>query len=405
MADDEEELREYIRKLIKEESGGGGGGGSTDLGELGKLVKVAKDMKDAMTSEVDKALGTAVSEKIVNQVIPSMSPPPARASNSFWDTNSGVALMNKIGDQISPLADLIMNKIGTERTGKLVDGITNTYFGGQKNEDNMLLSWDPDNPSHMHQYMALRNLQDPNIARKMLIEEKNKAMNRMSSAGSGGGNGVSAEFAQTIESQNEMLRRLIQLREEDRKAMVQMYNTMEDLKKENEKIKSKLVEDNSKREADSSAKPAFDIDAIPDASITKKSVEGSEKSVEGSEKSVEGSEKSVEGEPLDNQPIMVKPYEPQNTPVKHVNEPVGTLSGAVVTNGLDSSKPENEPLIKPLNEPVEGSSNEPVNGSAELLTNAGEPVNDSNEPIKGADAKTEDRAVVSKRKGSPQWKE
>ena len=85
MADEEndEELRKYIKQLIREEGGGVGGGvggssdgggnrrgggnnGGVDLGEFGKFVAAAKGMKEAMTSDVDKALSTAVSSKIVD---------------------------------------------------------------------------------------------------------------------------------------------------------------------------------------------------------------------------------------------------------------------------------------------------------------------------------------------------
>lgn len=196
MAEDEDEqLERYIRKIARDEAarGGGssgGGGGEVDIGQFGKFIHAAKDMKDALTSDVDKALSGAVSEKIVSQVIPSMSPQP-RASAGFWDTNGGVALMNKIGDQIAPLADLVFNKIGSERTGKLVDGFTDTFLGGGKtSEDNLVVSLDLDNPADMHKYMALHNLSDPTIARKTLIEEKQKSMQRLRAGSGAGGDGT-----------------------------------------------------------------------------------------------------------------------------------------------------------------------------------------------------------------------
>lgn len=189
--EEDAQLENYVRKIAREESARGGGGADVTLGEFGKFATAAKAMKEAMTSDVDKALLGAVSTKIVDQVIPSMLPQP-RASAGFWDSNAGVALMNKIGDQISPLADLVFNKIGNERTGKLVDGFTNTYLsGGKSDENNISLSLDPDNPADMHKYMALRNISDPNVARKMLIEEKQSSLQRVKSGdfGVGGGNG------------------------------------------------------------------------------------------------------------------------------------------------------------------------------------------------------------------------
>lgn len=299
--DENEQLERYIRKIAKDEAaksgGGGSSGGGVDLGDFGKFVHAAKDMKDAMTSDVDKALSTAVSTKIVDQVIPSMSPQP-RASAGFWDTNSGVALMNKLGDQATAVLDMVFNRIGNDRVGKLADGIADTFLGGSKNsEDNMISSLDPDNPADMHKYMAFRNLTDPNIARKTLVEEKQKSMQRLRAggaggdgAGGGGNGGVGTDFAQALETQNTMLREMLKARQEDRSALVQMWQSMEELKKEQAKIKAGIVS----RDSD-----GFNIDAIKDRgneTAENKDVEGKVEKSKVEEKSGEdkSGKKSIE---------------------------------------------------------------------------------------------------------------
>lgn len=270
--DENEQLERYIRKIAKDEAarsgGGGSSGGGVDLGDFGKFVHAAKDMKDAMTSDVDKALSTAVSTKIVDQVIPSMSPQP-RASAGFWDTNSGVALMNKLGDQATAVLDMVFNRIGNDRVGKLADGIADTFLGGNKtSEDNMLSSLDPDNPADMHKYMALRNLPDPNIARKTLVEEKQKSMQRLRAggdgAGGGGNGGVGTDFAQALETQNAMLREMLKARQEDRSALVQIWQSMEEMKKEQAKIKAGMVSSGESGGNSGSSSGGFNIDAIKD---------------------------------------------------------------------------------------------------------------------------------------------
>lgn len=268
--EEDAQLENYVRKIAREESARGGGGADVTLGEFGKFATAAKAMKEAMTSDVDKALSSAVSTKIVDQVIPSMSPQP-RASAGFWDSNAGVALMNKIGDQISPLADLVFNKIGNERTGRLVDGFTNTYLSGGKSDDNNIsLSLDPDNPADMHKYMALRNISDPNVARKMLIEEKQSSLQRVKSGDfggvSGGNGGVGTDITQALESQNAMLREMLEARKEDRAALVQMWQSMEQLKKEQVNIKTGIV---------NRVNDGFNIDTIKDRGndVVEKNVE------------------------------------------------------------------------------------------------------------------------------------
>lgn len=43
-----------------------------------------------------------------------------------------------------------------------------------KNNDK-ISSLDPDNPANMHKYMALREIDDPKVARKTLLKEKKRA--------------------------------------------------------------------------------------------------------------------------------------------------------------------------------------------------------------------------------------
>lgn len=44
-----------------------------------------------------------------------------------------------------------------------------------KNND-IISSFDPDNPANMHKYMALRNIDDPKAARKKLVKERERAL-------------------------------------------------------------------------------------------------------------------------------------------------------------------------------------------------------------------------------------
>lgn len=245
MADDEsdEELRKYIKQMIREETGGGNiGGGSSggegvNLGEFGKFVMAAKGMKEAMTSDVDKALSTAVSNKIVDQVIPSMSPQP-RASGGFLDTGFAIAFAQKLPEQIATIADVLFTRIGPDRTGKLVDGIHQKFLGGggssgELNEDDIIGALDPDNPAHLHQYMAYKKIGDPDIAKRTLIAEKDKIMKRVASgSGGNGGFGANDGVVQMLENQNAVLKDLIQAKTEDRKVMEALFNEINKLKAE-----------------------------------------------------------------------------------------------------------------------------------------------------------------------------
>jgi hypothetical protein len=261
MADGEsdEELRKYIRQMIREEGGGrigedsgndgggrrgGGGSGGVDLGEFGKFVAAAKGMKEAMTSDVDKALSSAVSNKIVDQVIPSMSP-QQRAPSGFLDTGFAIAFAQKLPEQLATLVDVFFNRLGPDRTGKLVDGIQQKFLGGGGNggtplrEDDVIGALDPDNPAHLHQYMAYRNLNDPDIAKRTLISEKDKIRRSAysgnvggGSVGSVGGGTTDAGLIQTLESQNAALKDLIQAKAEDRKVMEALFNEINTLKRE-----------------------------------------------------------------------------------------------------------------------------------------------------------------------------
>jgi hypothetical protein len=267
MADNEgdEELRSFIRKMIREEAGdiakvsGGSrnrgdrsdnnGGGGVDLGELGKFVSAAKGMKEAMTSDVDKALSTAVSNKIVDQVIPSMSPQP-RASAGFLDSGFAIAFAQKLPEQLASLVDVFFNKLGPDRAGKLVDGIQQKFLGGgggsssggggTPTEDDILSSLDSDNPAHLHQYMAYKKLNDPDIAKRTLIAEQDIIRKRTYSNTAGGntegggysvgGGSTNAGLVQILESQNTTLKELIAAKTEDRKVMEALYNEINKLK-------------------------------------------------------------------------------------------------------------------------------------------------------------------------------
>lgn len=206
-----------------------------------------------MTSDVDKALSTAVSNKIVDQVIPSMSPQP-RASSGFLDTGFAIAFAQKLPEQLATLVDVFFTRLGPDRTGKLVDGIQQKFLGGgeaggakQLTEDDIISALDPDNPAHLHQYMAYKNLNDPDIAKRTLIAERDNVRKRMYSgtsgtgagmgggiAGAGIGTGTDAGLIQTLEGQNAVLKEIVQGRVEDRKVMEALFNEIAKLKQERE---------------------------------------------------------------------------------------------------------------------------------------------------------------------------
>lgn len=323
MADGEgdEELRKYIKQMIREEAGGGGndggskGGGGVDLGEFGKFVMAAKGMKEAMTSDVDKALSTAVSNKIVDQVIPSMSPQP-RASSGFLDSGFAIAFAQKLPEQLATLVDVLFTRIGPDRTGKLVDGIHQKFLSdGSKSlsEDDIIGALDPDNPAHLHQYMAYKKIGDPDIAKRTLIAEKDNIRKNVASGSSGnGGFGTDSGVVQMLENQNAVLKDLIQAKTEDRKVMEALFNEINKLKKEkgdfdidsvgNGKhvdelglpIKEKVVEESSvgevKDEIDKEEVPAVKLE---DVVLNKVSVETEDGNVEAGDGNIEEKKTTV----------------------------------------------------------------------------------------------------------------
>jgi hypothetical protein len=259
MANEEgdEELRNFIRKMIKEEAGSianSGGknrnkesnenGEGIDLGGFGKFVTAAKGMKEAMTSDVDKALSTAVSNKIIDQVIPSMSPQP-RASAGFLDSGFAIAFAQKLPEQLTSLVDVFFTRLGPDRTNKLVDGIQQKFLGGSSDgggsgsgtltEDDVISSLDSDNPAHLHQYMAYKKLNDPDIAKRTLMAEQDKIRKRVystSGADSSSRDGNNAGLVQILESQNATLKDLIAAKTEDRKVMEALFSEVNKLKQE-----------------------------------------------------------------------------------------------------------------------------------------------------------------------------
>lgn len=250
MADDEEELRQYIRKIVKEEGGGGGGGSGgggndgsgrggsgVDVGEFAKFINAAKGMKEALTSDVDKALSTAVSTRIVEQVVPSMSQQP-RGGSGWFDSGAAIAFFSKLPEQLVTLTDVLFTRLGPDRAGRLVDGLENKFLSDGsviRNDSDKISSFDPDNPIHLHQFMALRNINDLDVAKRTLVAEKAEIMKKMSSgagAANDGGSGANAGLIQTLESQNSLLKDLVQARTEDRQVISHLFNEVKELKKD-----------------------------------------------------------------------------------------------------------------------------------------------------------------------------
>ena len=185
-----------------------------------------------------------------------------RASAGFLDTGFAIAFAQKLPEQLASLVDVFFTRLGPDRTGRLIDGIQQKFIGGgsgsggaggtkQLTEDDILSSLDPDNPAHLHQYMAYKNLNDPDIAKRTLIAERDKALKRMYSgtsgdgavgaagagmsgdiAGAGIGTGTNAGLIQMLEGQNAVLKDLIQAKAEDRKVMEALFNEINSMKKE-----------------------------------------------------------------------------------------------------------------------------------------------------------------------------
>lgn len=256
----DDEVKDYIGKLVREEiskqaleTGGRGsrksGGGDVDLGEFGKFVSAAKGMKEAMTSDVDKALSQAVSTKIVDQVLPTLSNQP-KGGTGFYDSSAAVAFMQKLPEQLVPLVDTVFTRLGQEKAGRLVDGVT-TYLSGKgsgggvrRTDADIIGSLDPDNPSHLHYYMSIRNMGsiDANAAKKGLIMEKENLLkgipatpipNAASIPSPDIMTGAESGFENAIREQNEFIKQVINKQNENEQFMKFLYEKIEKMEKGN----------------------------------------------------------------------------------------------------------------------------------------------------------------------------
>lgn len=267
----DDEVKEYLSKLVREEiskqasetvgrGGGKGGGNGVDLGEFGKFVSAAKGMKEAMTSDVDKALSQAVSTKIVDQVLPSLSNQP-KGGTGFYESSAAVAFMQKLPEQLVPLVDVVFTRLGQEKAGRLVDGVTN-YLSGKggggggvrRTDADIIGSLDPDNPSHLHYYMSIRNMGsiDASAAKKGLIMEKENLLkgipttpipnifpgepptsDSMPGSMAGGTMGSTTGLENAIREQNEFIKQVINKQSENEQFMKFIYEKVEKIEKGN----------------------------------------------------------------------------------------------------------------------------------------------------------------------------
>jgi hypothetical protein len=258
----DDEVDDYIDKKIEEKlktRGSGnlpattGGNDSVGLGEFAKFVTAAKGMKEAMTSDLDKAISGAVSTRVAESIVPAINQQQPRSSGGILDSGFMTALASRIPDAAPGIIDVLFARLGKDNTDRLVGGVTDFLAGrkgtktGYKIDRNdgsdVISSLDPDNPAHLHYYMSIREMGavDVNIARKSLIQEKENSMRNFQTSVPGVAGAVTEPPSSSLENalieQNSMMKQIIQKQGENDQLIKYVLSKIESIENEKENKK------------------------------------------------------------------------------------------------------------------------------------------------------------------------
>lgn len=179
-------------------------------------ISMVKELGEATRGDLDKIVADGVKQKIAENIVPVLF--GGQKPTSFWDSGFmqqlGRGLGEKAPEYTGPIIETVVKIWGKDGAEGVIDKLGSLGLGGGSNrgaksgnggsgvggvggggndggankDDELISSLDPDNPSHLHYYMSIRNMGsvDQSVARKSLVNEKNDLMKRSGGVGSGG---------------------------------------------------------------------------------------------------------------------------------------------------------------------------------------------------------------------------
>lgn len=218
MAEKDEEVESYIKnvvkKTLKEEIGADETGGPVDLDSIRKVVKFGKDLREAFQSDFERSVIGKFTERAMDQIVPSLS--QQQRGSSIMDSGFMIGMGQELGKNIPTLVDVVIKRLGPDRAHEIITGFMGKGEGGKLPEQNineLILSFDPSDPSHIHHYMALRQIEDADTAKKFLIYEKEKLMSKLKESKP---EAPATELEKAIIEQNKTLEQIISAIQQDR---------------------------------------------------------------------------------------------------------------------------------------------------------------------------------------------
>lgn len=191
-----------------------------NIGEFSRFVNATKTIREALESPIEKVINETVTNKIIERALPSLfSEGKDSGGSSFLNSGFAMALGQKIGESIPAIIDILSTKYGGK--SKL-----NSNSPKSRNMDDIILSLDPENPAHIHEYMAMRSFDDIDIARMTLKNEKEKVMKRV-----GAGSDESDGIERIMSEQNKVLQSIALAMQDTNKKVSDLSSEIDNLKK------------------------------------------------------------------------------------------------------------------------------------------------------------------------------